>query len=1206
MKINSCRLLLLCTASLVAGVALSATNYVVPWYVNPALKARFGVPGADAFEPVSLRLSPEGKTLAFTAAADDAGAANVQVFRMSDLVTLDLLNGDKMKNGAETNLAVSAASAVLGLGTAPCAVPSDTLGVVLGLDGAAGAARALPNVGRRWTGRFAARDVAVSGELVDVRALDLAASGAEAWSCAATCGAVTRWTVAGDAGTGALALTRGEAVATGLAALGDIAVYAIGKTADKTSYAVVGEADGAAATCGDVRLVNLATKDVTTLVTDAARLGGGIVSVRMSHVDTFRPRLYVLTAAGDLACYYLAEDLSTATWSRTFPNAELLALVQAPFAADAARVCAFEVSADGGSALVAYRAVGETAPTGPMTVALLRHTPTVWRFYAAGEEGNPGTAGEACISDGRWALRYSWADGGIKIGAGTQDEAHSGNAYANAFWGEYMDFSFGFVSNVTQKTRTAIVGHCSWGLGTNETHRVPRVLLHSPQLNTYDQAKGWDGMEELVVGASNIKELYGWLGFYPSIRRIVFNFPNVKRMNANAFASNNSAGFAGHESDAAEWAFPALEVVHYRALGWSNRKGVVDLPSAVVVSNAAFYASPYLTEARLAVDRRTLAFLGDDAFNAVDGRPAIEKYTQGGLRKVTLGGVDGFFFGKNVFKGQPLEEVEFTGGVPAFAEGVAQAFPDTAARTLFFTVPRGNTSWEAALAGRVTPLSEEERKAVWAAHPTRPIPFGVVAREVFRTAHEQYVCYADGSVSCHVTIEHDTFFGDAVDVRASAAPGPDGGYFPGTTLTLTPRPAATGTFRKWYGDVAREAETNATLTLVVTNDVWLFARFTHPWALSDTRDRVSNGNYTLICGVLDATARTLQIGWWGAFALFAGEDEGTGVLDLGGEVVDGDGARWTFAQWGGTDSFFVRQRNGKGDVETFLSPGTITGTWPGGQPLHATHHNLCDPATGVSRGMASYRTFILDEPRMTGTWGAWTTCGQTGLSRLILRTPCLEAFRGDGALWDLFLDKTRFDWWDLAGLKTLTDKSFARNWNAYDYAAASGTLALPSLRNVEGSLHDLPNAEALVLGGVDQATTVTNIVAEAFRRDPKLRTVTIHNAADMAVGATPFKNGATPREMTFTGPALAETALANLLADVTAAATKPVIVYASAFQGWDRMDCLDAATPEERAQVPGARVLGVYRGGAAAPAGKALVVHRRSPFDATPLYLIFR
>ncbi len=1188
-----------------AGAAFAATGYVVPWEVNPTLTARIGIDDADgksvtAFEPGSFDLSADGEWLVFTTASGSDGARNVMAFRTSSLASLT--------GGGVVNADIAGASSLLwGEASSPIALATGGgLDATLALDPAAGVARILPNAGatyRTWTRRHSPKAVVVSGNgFAAVAAADLLPDGEGVVSADATGGTLALWTLSGTAD--ALTISQTETTwATGLDTVSSPAVYAVGKpTAEKRVCAVVGEANGDAATVGQIRLVNLETGAATTLLTDAERFGAGIASVRMSRTDTYRPRLYVLTKAGDLHCHWLSEDLSTVTATYSHSNAELLAVARAPFAdaAESARVCAFDVSSDGGTLVFAYRAVGEAEPTEAMTLAVVRHTPRPWRFYEAGEEGNPSTAGDACISDGRWALRYEGSSA-ISLGAGSQSVATSGNAYANACGDEFLDLSFGYVSNLTANTRSEIAKNLQYALGTNANCRVPRVILHSPFLNDFtDKTKGWVGIEELVIDSTRLTTIGKWSGFDATMKRFVLNCPNLASMGQNALDNNNGTiAPTCDESDAeTDWIAPGLKTLDKKAMGRSARRGRLDLPNVVTVGVNAIHLCPNMTEVRLSEERRCLASLGGEAM--CDG---------GSLRKVTLGGVDGFTFGNNVFRGQPLEEVRFTGGVPKFAAGMTLAFPDTAAKTMRFCIPRGHAGWAAVLEGHVTPLTEAERREIWLADPDRPLPFGIVDASVFLTKFEQYVCYDDERAGVTARIDFNGFFGDAVETESDLSPASDGSYLPGTTLTLAPKPSATGSFVRWYGDVPRENATNAVLTLVLTNDVWLYARFVHPWRLSDDRTTASDGNFTVNCVVRDATARTLCLGKPELSGLFADADEGQDVLDLGGEILDGDGNRWTFQTWGDSMGLLVRRKCGKGDATTFLSPGTITGYWER-QYLNA------------NEGESSYRTFILDEPSMPGRWVDWCANRQNRLTRMILQTPRLTAFGNSAGFWGVPLTETKFDWWDLSGLTDAGTGAFAgyknggESWDSC--APASGVLRLPSLRtvrdrNADGkkfSLGRLPNAEGFVLGGLTKNQTVTYVGESAFAECPKLKTLTIHNAMNMVVGATPFKNGVTPGEIVFTGRGIADggAAFSNLLAGVTAAETKPVVIYVSSqMPGWNDCDYIDRdVTDAERAQLPDAKVLGVYRGGVAAPFGKALVVKRKSPFDPLGFYIILR
>ena len=112
----------------------------------------------------------------------------------------------------------------------------------------------------------------------------------------------------------------------------------------------------------------------------------------------------------------------------------------------------------------------------------------------------------------------------------------------------------------------------------------------------------------------------------------------------------------------------------------------------------------------------------------------------------------------------------------------------------------------------------------------------------------------------------------------------------------------------------------------------------------------------------------------------------------------------------------------------------------------------------------------------------------------------------------------------------------------------------------------------------------------------------------MTVGDAPFEGGATPREIVLTGPAIRDggAAFAALTSGVEAAETKPVVICVSALM-WSGTPYIDTSVSEaERAQLPGEEILGVYRGGAEAPLGKALVVKRPSPFEPRGLAVVIR
>ncbi len=1135
--IKSCSNGLLWGFLLIVGMTVHASSGALPWYVNPTVKAKVGV-GAETFTAPALRLSADGDWLGFSATTEAGG--RIAAFRMADLAALDAADTVTADAG------ISAATADLGLGDGAFGfIPSGTLGAAVAWN-SEGIARALPNGAltyRAWTKRFKPVGATVNGAAETV-VLD--GKGTGAWSV--TDGALVRWSVSGNALTGSLTLTKSATtVATGLGSITDFAIYTIGGS----DYALVGNGT-------TVALVNLASGARQTLLSD---LASPIVAVRLSHANDFRPRLYVLTEAGDLTVYVFAADALEidSTWTKTVAADDLRALV-------GAKVAAFDVSADGATLVLA--AAGGS-------LAVVRHEPKVW-CYTKDEDGSQ------FVSDGNWKLRCWDEHGNVIIGTGWTTE----NAFANDYVGEYLDFSSGSATNAASGALMKILGHIDQALAT-PADKGPRVIVLSPEATLVTQfTYGWTTAEELVVMSGRQEAIHAWTSCCPTMRRLVLAMPGLTAIGEGSFLGDGYYPLG--ETDVSHWNLPALKSVGY-AFWNTGLSGTLSLPSVETLADWAFGDCHSLTEARLGETSKSVKSIGANVLIARDmgaGRAV------GRLKRLVIGGADGFTVGANAFGGQPLEEVVFTGGVPAFADGFR--FADAAARTVFFAVPRGDAAWETALAGKVTPLSDAERRAIQKANPDRPMPFGVVAADAFRTVHEQYVCDVAEAARCRVTVEHDAFFGDAVEVSSDLAPGSDGSYAAGTTLTLTPKPSATGTFHKWYGDVPNGMCAETPLTLVVSNDTWVLARFTHPWTLSEDLKTASNGNFTINVTVKDGN-RALGLGNGTAHGLFADSDEGVGTLDLGGDVLlPGDGTPWTFVVWEACGSLLVRERNGKGAVTTLFTPGTLTDlSWA---QLFAVDES----------GQASYRTVVFDEPKMGGLWCNWN--GHASLTRLILQTPSLTAaFDQNYAFWGMPLSETKLDWWNLPRLASLASQAWANDYGRH--MEASGTLRLPSLCVVQKeALAWMPNVEAVELGGRKRRTYVTEIGARAFAHDPRLRSLRVHNAAGLTVGEAPFEGGSTPREIVFTGPAVADNgeAFAALTSGVEAAETKPVVICVSALM-WSGTPYIDTAVSEaERAQLPGEEILGVYRGGAEAPLGKALVVKRPSPFDPRGIAVVIR
>ena len=491
-------------------------------------------------------------------------------------------------------------------------------------------------------------------------------------------------------------------------------------------------------------------------------------------------------------------------------------------------------------------------------------------------------------------------------------------------------------------------------------------------------------------------------------------------------------------------------------------------------------------------------------------------------------------------------------------------------------------------------------------------------------------------------IEFGGFQGDAISVTGSSVVqnGSDATLYTvdyGDTVTISAVPSATGTFRKWYGDVPAGCDReSATLTFAATNNIdWLYGRIVHPWTLAEDKTYMTDGNFKVIVAVGDETRHELTVGGAQTHDYLLAETNtsvSVGVIDLGGAItLDGDEAPWTITAFKAQKTSMSLPVALDGIVHTVITPGTVTTQFD----AQLFHRGDSDKNNDNMIYGAKYKTIILDEPNIaSGTMFKDFFFGnQTGLVNLILELSNAPAFGGTTqilpylSLNDVY---TKFDWWRLGALASIPSGFFKAQWADGNGSNGTGSrfpgtgkLTLPSLRGVDygnagtGSagtpFSPMFKLESLSLGGATYETTVTNLDDNAFAGDTKLDELTLHAAADMTVGTNIFGSiyryykttqaGHTPSVMRFTGEAISTEAVSNLLFGVAAVdtAAKPVTIYASKYQtGWwrdSRAEWLSAATADEKAAYPGETVLGVYRENIAAPSGKAVVLHRGNDWD---------
>jgi hypothetical protein len=959
------------------------------------------------------------------------------------------------------------------------------------------------------------------------------------------------------------------ATAKAVAATGYVVPWYANPTAVDTAY------DAGLVSAFDPAVAPLSTA-WATVANDANVASQTIVAKRMSHSDYFRPRLYALRADGAIVIYTLTKTLDEIKWTTVYSSSDLIARVNynGGSLATGQTVTSFEVvDKDGETAFVQFDNSG--------TWQAIANSHPKWTYYSANIAGNPSTGSEACLTDGRWILKSSWANSAIQIGNYTA----SNIAYDGGYMGEYLDLYDG-VSTAANNGAKWNIAQFVYGLKADASGKSPRVIVHSNKLVTQNSTAGMQNLqpEELVFDAAGITRLAKWSrpNEPEKVKKMFLSFPGLQTIDEYGYGSTSKG--IGEETDFADVVLPALRHVGEYGMAKMLARGTLELPAIVAVSNNAFYGCDNMEELRLSAERNTLAHIGSWTFGA-EGQ-------LGSLRRVTLGCADGFVFSSTgVFSRQPLEIVTFTGAVPGFT--AATVWPDTAANTMVFAIPEGVAAWDA-VAAAATPLSEEQRRACHAAHPDWPIPFGVVAPSVFNSNHSQYLAYIGHDSGVSLAVERDTFFDDTVAITSDWAPFADGTYPKGTTITLSVTPNANGTFVKWYGDVARDEEESATITIKLDSDKWVYARIVHPWTLAADKATMSNGNFTVNCSVVDESARTLQVGisWRTGVGGIYANDDGCGVLDLGGPItMGGEGSQWTVARMSSGDAAWAAPTSAKVDV--FITPSTLT----------SAYDNSATAALNAT-GAGAYSTVILDEPNASWPWTRNWYCAQgTRLRHLVLRLAKLTAMSAQYSFSGCSgLTATKLDWWDLGSLSSIGSDSWRIGSTASSpRLPASGTLSLPSYRSIAGTeFQSMANVESFVLGGNTKDTTVTNIAANAFSGDTSLKRLVLHADAGIVVGATPFANGQTPDEIVFTGAAPRDsTVFDNLFAGVSAGSAPSIAripVGTAAWMSTSYIDYAPSAAEKALAGDEAGHVFGVFRGeDGGASFVKALCVMDRAP-----------
>lgn len=637
-----------------------------------------------------------------------------------------------------------------------------------------------------------------------------------------------------------------------------------------------------------------------------------------------------------------------------------------------------------------------------------------------------------------------------------------------------------------------------------------------------------------------------------------------------------------------------LSVAWFYGNAFSNRKfdGVLNLPAVTSIDAWACNGNdPGFCEIRLSEEARALTNLGSGCFGWLSA-----------TTNVVLGLAANNTVAAQVFNSlQNLRRVEFTGAPPNFTGTANDVFTGPATDTLTFIVPP-SAAWAAYLepfeaSGDFKRWSGDEISAWRAEHPEGPVVIGTVNGNVFKSNNRHYLAVSD-RVSSWRGVDIDAALGsvEAKFVVDDTAPFR-------VALSLTARPSEGARFAGWYGDVPDGKCADATILLREADpSSWAFARFTRPWTLtadaSDATKAILDNGIFRIQVTVDAATRNLTLGRSTACSLYAPDNTGDGVLDLGGAITDASGNVYRIVSLGTADSVLSSSSaDAVPGARVFVTPGTLT-KCDERQLFHATNRR------------ATYESVVFDEPTATGGLNGWTFSDQKSLKHVVFRCPAWTLpYNLNGLFFSTRVAETDVGWWKLDGVRQFGSGSnnnmHGTDWSVNGKKAwLTGSLKLPSVAVLGGCVCQNNLLDEAWLGHGSAKTRVTEIKTGAFQASG-ITNLVLNAARDLTVAANAFADTPNLKTVTFLGHVVSADAFAAILSCATAEA--PAVVYASDAYGWGQASFLGAPTEAERAAAPaGETVLGVWRGADGTDGVRAWVCDRDSLFPRKGTFFIVR
>ncbi len=444
----------------------------------------------------------------------------------------------------------------------------------------------------------------------------------------------------------------------------------------------------------------------------------------------------------------------------------------------------------------------------------------------------------------------------------------------------------------------------------------------------------------------------------------------------------------------------------------------------------------------------------------------------------------------------------------------------------------------------------------------------------------------------------------------------DGKFEFGSTVTLTAACNEKTTFAEWRGLPDMTWAKSNTVSIVVDENFsgldivlraapkWIYASdeqviYNDVWRLNVTTDGLGAGCLRIKDGAHP-----------GAAGGHAFTEQGDGILDLSGEIRDGDNAPFEITEVGAY-SFYPRRQNDP-RLTKFVFPETVTSLGSGA---------LSDNDLSYTYSMDE---IIMDIPAFEGTLPDHFFRSFEFLGALVIRAPKMTKM-GKTIIAKIIKGEIDTSAWNLENVQELgnycLEGGILGTQNAYK-GKIKGPLKLCSVTKLSDQALRRSDVTDVDLGSklLPRHGATLTIGTQAFYECKKLESILFGAYANMtATGSADFSALDALKSLTFLGRPFenAQVFIDNVLASKSAPAdgTKPVTIRASRSLAWDRCAFVSPVNRDDANEVAasealkatlakGESLIGVYV--TAAGERKAWVVHTASPYDPKGTVIVFR